>query len=99
MRSILLILMLACAPAFADSEARLGNDTVRTYSSACMHPVVLAYIARMVPQTEFRKAYAVVGGKRYEGCWRPVEGGIHLIYEDGDQGLLPDSAMKPVPEA
>lgn len=88
-------------PAFAGERTfRQGADEVRTFDTPCMHPVVLAYAARLVPDTEFQKAYAVVGGQRYEGCWRAVQGGaVHLIYEDGDQGILPEQAFTEAPSA
>lgn len=93
------ILLAVATPAQAGERTfRQGADEVRVQDTPCMHPLVLAYASRLVPDTEFQRAYAVIDGQRYEGCWRAVQGGaVHLIYEDGDQGILPEQAFTEAP--
>jgi hypothetical protein len=44
---------------------------------------------------EYKSATAVVDGQTFNACWRPVGNAAHLMYEDGDQGLIPLSDLKP----
>ena len=92
-------LLALATPAQAGTRTfRQGADEVHVQDAPCMHPVLLAYAARMVPDTEFQRAYAVIGGKRFDGCWRAVQGGVvHLIWEDGDQGVLSESSFTEAP--
>jgi hypothetical protein len=36
-----------------------------------------------------RDATAVVQGKTFKACWSVEGQAAHLLYEDGDQGLIP----------
>jgi hypothetical protein len=80
---------LLAAPALADElVASNGNDSVRLSSSPCTSEEVLN---RLQPQfrAALRDATATVQGKTFKACW-VVEGhAAHLLYEDGDQGLIP----------
>ncbi len=93
--------VLLCAAAFAagpalaqDLVARQGNDTVRLADGPCTSEQVLA---RLQPElrSEFRAALAVVEGRTFEACWHPAGDAAHLLYEDGDQGIVPLSDLKP----
>jgi hypothetical protein len=99
MRSLPLILMLACAPVLADSEARHGNDVVRITARPCSDPNVLRHIPDSGRQLDFRAATGTFSGQTYSACWTPIPGGVGLIYEDADQGVIPQGDLKPVPEA
>jgi len=95
MRQVLLCAALAAAPAMAgDLVARQGGDIIRLAEAECTSELVLN---RIEPQlkAQFRAAVAVVGGQTYTACWRPAGRAAHLIYEDGDQGLVPVSELKP----
>jgi hypothetical protein len=80
---------LLAAPALADElVASNGTDSVRLSSSPCTSAEVLS---RLQPQfhSALREATATVQGKTFKACW-VVEGHVaHLLYEDGDQGLIP----------
>lgn len=80
---------LLAAPALADElVASNGNDSVRLSSTPCTSDEVLN---RLQPQfrAALRDATATVQGKTFKACW-VVEGhAAHLLYEDGDQGLIP----------
>lgn len=86
---------LAAAPAMAqDLVARQGNDTVRLGDAPCTSLQVLARLRPEI-QSEFKAALAVVEGRTFEACWRPAGNVAHLLYEDGDQGLVPMADLKP----
>jgi hypothetical protein len=85
----------AVAPTFAqDLIARQGDDSVRLSDNACKSELVLS---RIEPGTaeEFHAASAVFQGQRFQACWRMVGNAAYLIYEDGDQGIIPASELKP----
>jgi hypothetical protein len=84
---------LALAPAFADDLiAREGDDSVRLADAPCESQVIM----KLVPEThgEYKKASAVVKGQNYVACWREMGNVAHLIYEDGDQGIIPMVELK-----
>jgi hypothetical protein len=85
----------AVAPAFAqDLIARQGDDSVRLSEAACKSELVLS---RLEPGTAnaFRAASAVFQGQRYQACWVMVGESAYLVYEDGDQGIIPAQELKP----
>lgn len=87
-------------PAQADSMARQGSDWVRLTARPCTNEKVLATItAAHLDPASFWAATASFGGTPYAACWTLVRGGAGLIYEDGDQGLIPQSDLKPAPDA
>jgi hypothetical protein len=99
---LIIAALLAVWPRGAKAQDSLtavnGPNSVTLWDSPCVHGETLWRISTMVaPQfrDKFRKARAMVGGKDYFGCWI-VEGDmVHLIYEDGDQGLLPIADFAP----
>jgi len=96
MRTVLLLCAaLTAAPVFAqDLIARNGNDSVRLADGPCTSELVLA---RLQPQVhgQYKAASAVVDGQTFVACWRVVGGSAHLLYEDGDQGVIPMAELKP----
>ena len=87
--------LVATTSAFAqDLVARQGNDSVRLGDKPCASELVLG---RLQPQQkeEYRQASAVVDGQTFQACWRPMGAAAHLMYEDGDQGLIPLQDLKP----
>jgi hypothetical protein len=96
MRTLLICAALAAAaPAFAqDLIARQGNDSVRLGDKPCTSDLVLG---RLQPQQkqEYKAATAVVDGQTFQACWRPLGSAAHLLYEDGDQGLIPMHDLRP----
>jgi hypothetical protein len=85
---------LLAAPAFADEVvASNGNDEVRLSDSQCSNEQVLA---RLSPRARamLRDATATVQGQTFKACWVVDGEAAHLLYEDGDQGLIPLSDFK-----
>lgn len=85
----------AVAPAFAQELiARQGDDSVRLSEAACTSELVLS---RLEPGMagEFRAASAVFQGQRFQACWRMMGNAAYLVYEDGDQGVIPATELKP----
>lgn len=85
----------AAAPSFAEElVARQGNDSVRLSDTACISQLVLN---RLDPSSveEYKAASAVFQGQRFTACWRMMGNVAHLVYEDGDQGIIPVQELKP----
>ena len=98
MKAVAVLAALAAftaAPVFADQRvARQGNDSVRLSDTACESELVLA---RLEPASreEYRAASAHFQGQNFVACWRTIGNVAHLIYEDGDQGIIPMQELKP----
>ena len=85
----------ATAPSFAQElVARQGDDSVRLSENACNSELVLR---RLEPGSagEYKAASAVFQGQRFTACWRIMGNVAHLVYEDGDQGIIPAAELKP----
>ena len=83
------------APSFAQElVARQGDDSVRLSDTACTSDQVLR---RLEPGTagDYKAASAVFQGQRFNACWRMMGNVAHLVYEDGDQGIIPVQELKP----
>jgi hypothetical protein len=96
--ALLCAVALVAAPALADElVAKNGNDTVRLSDSPCTSEQVLN---RLKPQyrSELRDATAEVQGQTFKACWVVDGHAAHLLYEDGDQGLIPLTDFK-VPQS
>ncbi len=80
---------LFAAPAFADElVASNGKDSVRLTDKPCTSEKVLNQLKPGF-RTMMKDANAVVSGQQFRACW-VIEGeSAHLLYEDGDQGLIP----------
>jgi len=80
---------LLAAPAMADElVASNGNDTVRLTDNPCSNEQVLSFLKPQFHEA-LREASAVVQGQMFKACWILDGHAAHLIYEDGDQGLIP----------
>lgn len=96
----LLLALLAPSAARADAIATNGADWVRLTAAMCTSPQIVTAITAAGKHPDlFRAAAAHVGGKDYAVCWTPAPGGALLLYEDGDQGLIPLADLKAAPEA
>ena len=92
---LLLCAALAAAPVMADDLiARNGSDSVRLGEAPCTSQLVLG---RLQPQMhpQYKAAQAQVDGQNFVACWRVVGNAAHLLYEDGDQGIIPLAELKP----
>ena len=93
--ALLCVAALLAAPALADEVvANSGEDSVRLSDSPCTNPQVLARLEPSLRPT-LRDATAVVQGQSFKACWVVHGNAAHLLYEDGDQGLIPLSDFKP----
>ena len=54
-------------------------------------------LARVEPGSagDYRAATAQFQGQSYVACWRTMGNVAHLVYEDGDQGIIPMQELKP----
>lgn len=98
MRYSLALAILLASPAFAAQEmvAKSGDDVVRLIDLPCPYASVLRFIQDDY-RKQFRKAEARVSGQRYFACFRLVDSTVHLIYEDGDQGMVPAGEFRAEP--
>lgn len=95
MRFALLCAALVVAPAFAnDMVAYSGRDSIHLSDTPCSNEQVLGQLPRQM-HAHFRAASAVLEGRSFAGCWRVMGNAAHLVYEDGDEGLIPLSDLKP----
>ena len=71
-----------------------AHDSVRLSEEACKSELV---ISRLEPgmADEFHAASAMFQGQRFQACWRMMGNAAYLIYEDGDQGIIPAAELKP----
>lgn len=85
---------LAAAPALADElVASNGQDSVRLSDRPCSNDRVLQQLTPKFREA-MRDANAVVGGQPFRACWIVDGDSAHLVYEDGDQGLIPLADFK-----
>jgi hypothetical protein len=86
---------LAAAPTFAqDLVAHQGEDSVRLSDTACKSELVLSRLDADQHE-QFHAASAVFQGQNFQACWRVMGNVAFLIYEDGDQGVIPIQELKP----
>ena len=92
---LLLCAMLAAAPAFTESlVAREGVDSARLSDQPCSNEQVLGHIEPKL-RASLRAASVEVDGKSFAACWGPAGNAVYLLYEDGDEGLIPFSKIRP----
>lgn len=95
MKFAVLLAALAVAPAFANNLiAYNGSDAVHLSDAPCSNEQVLD---KLPPQlrARFKAASAVLKGQSFAGCWRVMGNAAHLVYEDGDEGVIPLAKLKP----
>src|SRR5512140_1979399 len=85
---------LFAAPAMAQERvASNGTDSVRLSDSTCSSQKVLEQVEPGM-RSQLKDATATIGGESFKGCWI-VDGSMaHLVYEDGDQGIVALSEFK-----
>jgi hypothetical protein len=70
-----------------------GNDTIRLTEAPCASVTVLSHVPDEV-KPEFMKASVMLHGEKFTACWRITPVAAHLVYEDGDQGIVPLSLLE-----
>jgi hypothetical protein len=91
--SVLTFLATVAFPAHADWVARQGESSVRLYEKPRTNEAVLKLIPPQF-RTRFQAAVGLIAGARYEACWTKDPNGAYLVYEDGDQGMVPAGDLK-----
>jgi hypothetical protein len=87
--ALLCAVALAAAPAWADEVvASNGEDSVRLSDQPCTSEKVLNLLPPSL-RVLVHDASATVQGELYKACWVIDGDAAHLLYEDGDQGLVP----------
>jgi hypothetical protein len=85
---------LAVAPAWADEVvASNGEDSVRISDQPCTSEKVLNLLPPSL-RVLVHEASATVQGQLFKACWVIDGDAAHLLYEDGDQGLVPLSDFR-----
>jgi hypothetical protein len=80
---------LTVAPAWADEVvASNGEDLVRLSDQPCSSEKVLNLLPPNL-RVQVHDASATVQGQLFKACWVIDGDAAHLLYEDGDQGLVP----------
>ena len=81
--------LLAAAPAFAEEVvASNGQDSVRLSDAQCSSQKILEQVEPAM-RDQLKDASAQIGGQQFQACWI-VDGSVaHLVYEDGDEGMVP----------
>ena len=41
----------------------------------------------------YKAEYVPLRGKAIGGCWKAAQGGVHIVFFDGDAGLAPSEAI------
>lgn len=88
-------LVLAPAAMARELVSHDGDDTIRLVDDECTSETVLSKLPPEV-RAQFRAASAVLQGRSFSACWHITPQGAHLIYEDGDEGLVPFDSLKPL---
>jgi hypothetical protein len=103
MRALLLTFaLLFCPPLLLAGDMvathETSGDTVRLTQKPCGESVL-----RHLPQGTrgyYRAALAVIGGQQWSACWAMRQDGmVHLVYTDGDQGMIPVAQFRQEPDA
>jgi hypothetical protein len=85
---------LVAAPAMADElVASNGADSIRLTDTPCSSPEVLKQLEPRLHKM-MMDATAELQGQKFKACWLPDGDAAHLLYEDGDQGLVPLADFK-----
>ena len=85
---------LIAAPALAEEVvASNGDDSVRLSDAPCSSQLVLNALEPSL-RPVLRDASATVQGRVFKACWIVHGNAAHLLYEDGDQGLIPLSDFR-----
>jgi hypothetical protein len=100
MRTLIVAAILAASPAFArvyendTMVAKRGADVIRLWETPCVHAGTLGLIKPEFRE-RFKKARAMIGGVDFYACWTMEENAVFVLFEDGDQSVVPVSEFKP----
>lgn len=92
---LLLCAVLAAAPGWArNMVAYEGGSAARLSDEPCSNEQVLGQLDTQL-RPAFRNASVEVNGQTFSACWGPAGNAVYLLYEDGDEGLIPVHKLKP----
>jgi hypothetical protein len=94
---LLLVLLVATGCLAGERVARQGDDEVHVFDSPCVSAQTIIRIPENAREG-WGKMQGRYQGERFFGCWRALGDNILILWEDGDQGLLPVQDFKPVLE-
>jgi len=81
--------LLAAAPAFAEEVvASNGQDSVHLSDGQCSSQKILEQVEPTVRE-QLKDAKAQISGQQFQACWVADGQIVHLVYEDGDEGMVP----------
>jgi hypothetical protein len=77
---------LLALSSFAAPVARQGTDAVQLLETPCPAAVPVNEALR----DQYAAAVANIGGTLYAACWMavPARGFVHLVYSDGEEGVV-----------
>jgi hypothetical protein len=86
---------LLALSSFAAPVARQGTDAVQLLETPCSAAVPVEAAMR----DQYAAAVANIGGKLYAACWLavPARGFVHIVYSDGEEGIVPLGAFRNEP--
>jgi hypothetical protein len=87
--------LLCAALSYAAPVARQGTDAVQLLETPC--PAAVPVDAAL--RDQYAAAVANIGGTLYAACWLavPARGFVHLVFQDGDVGIVPFQHFKDEP--
>lgn len=92
-RLVFAALLCAASSSFAAKIAQRGDDWVRVYDSPCVSAETIARIPEG-DRKGWGKVQGFFGGQKFFGCWRPMGNSTYILWEDGDQGIVPNGDLK-----
>jgi hypothetical protein len=95
---LLAALTFAASAGGQDYIARQGADSLVVHADIPC-PAEIRRLARQhgaPDDAKFMAATAKVGGQTYRGCWSRAGEAVFIVYEDGDFGVVPHAAFKPL---
>jgi hypothetical protein len=94
MRSIVCAALLCASfPAMSERVARQGDVEVRVFDTPCVSAETIARIPED-GRDGWGKVIGVFGKDKFFGCWRKMGDSTYILWEDGDQGIIPAADLK-----
>lgn len=92
---LMLLLVLAAAPAAADLVASTDSGETRLMAAPCDHPAILFHLNAATAARKPQKLRSIDGWTVRGGCWlREEDGSLTLLHEDGTVTNPPASRFR-----
>jgi hypothetical protein len=94
-QAITVAALLCAALSYAAPVARQGTDAVQLLETPCPAAVPVPEAMR----DQYAAAVANIGGTLYAACWMavPARGFVHIVYSDGEEGIVGMSNFRDEP--